>query len=156
MITLYDCAQNENITNTINTENNVCQESISSDNSSQDRYLDRNSRIGFLNVCGLKSRMKYEEFTQLIEQYPIFCVAETKLDQFDIINLENYKFFSKPRTEKYRRKSGGLGFFVHSSLIDDCVILDSNCEYVYWLKMKMCINGNDENLVIGCMYIPPE
>jgi len=80
-------------------------------------------KIGTLNVCGLKSRVNCPEFVNLIEQYSIFCVAETKLDKYDEINIPNYTFFSKPRAEKFKRKSGGIGFFVHDSILKDISVL---------------------------------
>ena len=109
--------------------------------------------IGTLNVCSLKPKMNYPEFIELVKQYTIFCVLETKIDQFDIINCPGYKFFSKPRADKYKRKSGGIGFFVHESLVDNVDILDSDCEYIYWLKYT---DKHQNNIVIGALYLPPE
>ena len=40
-------------------------------------------------------------------------------------------FLSKPRSEKFKRKSGGIGFFVHNSLRDKFQILHSKCEYIF-------------------------
>ena len=36
--------------------------------------------LAVLNVCGLKTRSLYPEFQELISDYDMFCVAETKLD----------------------------------------------------------------------------
>lgn len=112
-----------------------------------------NLKIGTLNVCGLKTRINYPEFTSLIHEYDIVCVSETKLDQYDIIECPNYKFLSKPRNEAYKRKSGGIGFFVNKSLMDRAVTLESACEYIYWLKIT---DPNHDEIVIGAIYIPPE
>ena len=64
--------------------------------------------LGSLNVCGLKSKLNSPEFVQLINQYHIFCVVETKLDVHDSIQIPNFTFFSKPRSQKVKRKSGGI------------------------------------------------
>lgn len=110
-------------------------------------------KVGAINVCGLKTRMNYPEFTKLIQKYDIVCVSETKLDKYDIIECKDYTFYSKPRTEAYKRKSGGIGFFVHSRLIDRVVTLESDCEYIFWLKLSI---SNHNEVVIGAIYIPPE
>ena len=41
--------------------------------------------IGLLNVCGLKRRSLFPEFSELIHNYDLFMVTETKLDLTDII-----------------------------------------------------------------------
>ena len=41
--------------------------------------------------------------------FGIFCVTETKIDNNDIISLPGYKLFPQCRTQKYLRKSGGIG-----------------------------------------------
>ena len=73
-------------------------------------------KIGSLNVCGLKSRVQYPEFVELLNQYDVLCVSETKLDNADVISVQGYTFYSQPRKQKYIRKSGGLGFFVRDNL----------------------------------------
>ena len=112
-------------------------------------------KIGTINVCGLKSKMNYPEFTKFIEQYDIVCILETKLDKYDKIEMPNYTFLSKPRTDEYKRKSGGIGFFINNSLSANVVTLDSDCEYVFWLKtLDKFVNQNE--IVLGALYIPPE
>lgn len=109
-------------------------------------------KLGTLNVCGLKHRLNIPEFVSLLNSYDIFCVCETKLDSFDKISIPNYTFFSKPRSEPYKRKSGGLGVFVHNSLAASIDILDSDTDYIFWLKCTYY----HQSLIVGCMYVPPE
>jgi hypothetical protein len=93
----------------------------------------------------------------LIKEYDLFCVQETKLDTFDIISIPDYKFISKPRGAKYIRKSGGLGIFVKDWLCDHIDILESKNDYVLWLKIRKSLFRNlDQDFVIGTIYIPPE
>ena len=69
----------------------------SSSNSSTDKkslYFDS------LNVCGLKRRILFPEFSDLANKYDLFCVCETKLDTFDDINLPGYVFLSQCRKQK--------------------------------------------------------
>ncbi len=116
----------------------------------------KNFKIGSINVCGLKNRCKYPDFVELIETFDILCIEETKLDEYDVINVPNYTFHSKPRKAKYKRKSGGIGFFVRNTISSNIELLESSSEYVFWLKLKLaseCISEKD--LVIGAIYIPP-
>ena len=56
-------------------------------------HFDKDLNIGSLNVCGLKSRLNYQEFVEVIKSYHIFCVQETKIDDFDAIHCDDYNFF---------------------------------------------------------------
>ena len=58
-------------------------------------------QIGSLNVCGLRRRLRYPEFQSLISKYDVFCVQETKLDNIDVISLNNYTFLSQIRKQKF-------------------------------------------------------
>lgn len=129
----------------LDTETNACN---SMNLNSHIAGINSNLKIGSLNVCGLKPRLNYPEFIQMVENYDILCVLETKLDEFDVIDLPNYTFLSKPRSEKSYRKSGGLGFCIHNSLKDKVEILDSNCEFIFWISLLL---HNDTQLVFGCI-----
>ena len=48
--------------------------------------------VGSLNVCGLKRRILYTEFTDLVQSFDIFCLSETKLLDTDIISCPGYTF----------------------------------------------------------------
>ena len=54
-------------------------------------------RIVCLNCCGIKTRLQYPEFRNLIQSYNIVCFVETKTDDIDIITLPAYKFVMKNR-----------------------------------------------------------
>ena len=86
-------------------------------------------KIGTLNVCGLKSRINYPEFTDLINKYKFFfCVTEIKLDNTDIIFVPDYEYISKPREESPIRKSGGIAVFIHNDFLNFIETLKSICE----------------------------
>jgi hypothetical protein len=48
------------------------------DNNSNDNLL----RIVCLNCCGIKTRLQYPEFRNLIQSYDIVCFVETKTDDY--------------------------------------------------------------------------
>lgn len=120
-----------------------------SDNLNHSRTVN-DMKIGSLNVCGLKYRCNYQEFVDLISEYDIFCIQESKVDEYDIINVPQFKFFSKPCSEKYLRKSGGIGFFVRNTFLDFVEIIETNCDYIFWLKL---ITTNLVNTNIVCYLV---
>ena len=50
--------------------------------------------IGLI-CCGIKKRLNYLEFEQMIRKYDIICLVETKTDDIDIVKLEGMKFIWK-------------------------------------------------------------
>ena len=70
--------------------------------------LSNNINIMCLNCCGIKSRLKYPEFGNLIEKYDIICLVETKTDDLDVIDFPGYKFSMKNRKKVSHRRSGGI------------------------------------------------
>ena len=65
----------------------------------------------FLNVCGLKSKLLYPDFYDLINKLDICLFVETKTDDLDVLNVPNgYLYYCKHRSafDKKKKKSGGL------------------------------------------------
>ena len=107
----------------------------------------------FLNVCGLKRRLHYPDFCELLHKYDIFCVCETK---YDSIEFHGFTFISQCRKQNFIRKSGGLGVFVRNELSEFITQVDSESDYI-----NMCLKINEmdfkrnEDLYIGVVYVPP-
>jgi hypothetical protein len=57
-------------------------------------------RIVYLNCCGIKTKLQYPEFRNLIQSYDIVGFVETKTDDIDKITLPGYKFVMKNRGKK--------------------------------------------------------
>ena len=126
-------------------------------NSSSNNFCSVKNSLKFasLNVCGLKRRVLFPEFSDLVSEYDVFCVCETKLDKYDVINLPGYVFHSQCRKQKYVRKSGGLGIFIKQSLSSYVSFLESDSDYVLWLSISKEAYQTDEDFFIGAIYIPP-
>ena len=111
--------------------------------------------IASLNVCGLKRRLFFTEFTDLVQNYDIFCLSETKLLDTDVVSCPGFTFFSLPRRQKFFRRSGGTGFLVRDSLVNFVSIIDSKSKYIAWLKIcKQCL-GVDQCRDCDCLYPTP-
>ena len=111
--------------------------------------------IASLNVCGLRHRILYPDFCDLVARYDIFCVSETKLDNFDIIDIPCFDFVSQVRKQKYLRKSGGIGVFINKSISKQVTVLYSESDYILWLKINKGTLQNDDDLYLGAVYVPP-
>ena len=72
--------------------------------------------IGCLNVCGLKRRALYPEFSEFINNFDILGTVETKLDSTDVISLQGYKFINCPRKQAVLRRSGDIGVYIKSDI----------------------------------------
>lgn len=124
-------------------------------------YVDDNSQIkgiclGCLNVCGLKRRLEYPEFNAFINQHDILCLAETKLDDTDIISVDQYTFYSKPRRQAYLRKSGGLGFFARNDISKHLKQVHTESEYIFCLSLSKHFHQSDQDILIMAVYVPPQ
>jgi len=108
-----------------------------------------------LNVCGLKRRVEFPDFYELVNKYDLFFVVETKLDANDVISLPNFKFINKPRKQPFIRKSGGLGIFIRDLLLPHCEILDCDSDFILWLKLSKLYCNTDQDVIFGVTYIPP-
>ena len=124
-------------------------------NRTHNKQLD-NITVGFLNVCGLRRRLQYPDFCQFIQKYDVICFAETKPDQADVISCSGYMFYSQPRRQKYYRRSGGTGFLVRDSISNFANVIPSESEYISWLKLSKQFHMYDEDIILGCVYIPPQ
>ena len=113
-------------------------------------------KIGCLNVCGIKNRLNYQEFTDMIECYDLFCCNETMLSDLDIIRLDNYTFLSQTRKQKYLKKSGGIGIFINNKMVKYFELLETQSDYIMWVKAKKGSLSTDKDVVLGIIYIPPE
>lgn len=109
-----------------------------------------------MNVCGLRNKLLLPDFHETVSKCDLFACTETHLDEFDVISLDKYVFFSKYRRQRTLRKSGGIGFFVKSAISKYCNIIESDCEYVQWCQISKTLFKGDEDLVFGIVYIPPD
>ena len=67
-----------------------------------------NVRILTLHCCGVKTKFNYPEFIEMINDFDILCLVETKTDDCDIINIPGYTVKMKIRKFMSFKKSGGI------------------------------------------------
>ena len=124
--------------------------------SNTDKLGKTNLSIGSLNVCGIKRRIQYPEFQELVSKFDIFCVLETKLDDLDSISLSNYTFIHQSRRQKCLRRSGGIGVFIRNELVQRVKLIESSSDYVLWLRVSETQHNKNNEAMLGVVYQPPE
>ncbi|CAG2242759.1 unnamed protein product [Mytilus edulis] len=107
-----------------------------------------------LNVCDLKSKLKSPELEVLCNNYDILCFSESKLDQYDVINIKHFKSLPPLNRKNAKRKSGGIIVFVRDYLFENVEVLNSSNENVLWFILDN--NVFDYATLFGAVYIPPE
>jgi len=106
-------------------------------------------------VRGLKTKLNYPEFVNLIQQYDVFCTVETNLNQYDKVDLNGYTYFGKCRKKIISRKSGGIGLYVKNEFSSCVELLDLKCEYLLSIKIKGDILSLEKDLILCAVYLPP-
>jgi hypothetical protein len=106
-----------------------------------------------LNVCGIKNRVNFPDFVELISKYDVFCCTECKIISYDELCIDNYTFLKQPRKQAFLRRSGGLGFFVKDELLKYVEVIESKSDYVFWIKLKNDVFNLSRYLVTGKVYI---
>ena len=56
----------------------------------------------------------------------------------------------------YKRKSGGIGMYVRSTIAKHFEVIQNESDYILWISISKQFTDYDENIVLGIMYIPPE
>ena len=122
--------------------------------SSHSKYTDQ-LKIASLNVCGLKRRLNYPEFSELIKQFDTVCVSESKLGKYDEITLEGYTFLSQCRKQHFFGKGGGIGVFIKDEIFPYITSVDSDSDYILWFKISKQFLKTDQDAVLGADYVAP-
>jgi hypothetical protein len=80
-------------------------------------------------------------------------LTETKLqaEQFDL-NVKNFVVHNKNR-KNAKAASGGVAILVKSHLSMCVQVVQNNCEFAVWVRVKRLI---DKDILLGAVYIPPE
>ena len=94
-------------------------------------------------------------FHVLIQNYDILVFVETKVDNFDVLQLPvGYAYHVKSRTN-CDRKSGGIIVIYKQALAKHINFLNSNSECVLWFDILKVLPIPNK-ILFGCVYIPPE
>ena len=113
----------------------------------------RNISVTVINVCGLKTRLKCEEFHVFLQTFDIIVITETKLDSLDDITVPGFRLYTKNRLLK-KKSSGGVAALISDTIDISVEELDINQQDTLWLNIKNQIKNKD--LILCLAYVPPE
>ena len=111
-----------------------------------------------LNVCGIRSKLNYPEFINLINSYDIVGVQETKTDELDTVDIPGYKAFLNNRSCISRSRSGGIGLIVKEWLLPSMKVHDikaTDLAIDFTLSEVLYRDGMYDGLMGAVVYIPP-
>ncbi|VDI16374.1 Hypothetical predicted protein [Mytilus galloprovincialis] len=136
-----------------------CRSMSNSLDGSRESSKNQNDQLNYLNLtcincCGIKSKLKYPEFTELLYKTDIAGIVETKLDDIDDIQLQGYELIYKNRN-KIGKRSGGLAVAYKNHLKDNIEYIKTESKFVLWCKISKVINRLDD-ILLGIIYIPRE
>ena len=95
------------------------------------------------------------DFRALIETNnpDVFCVTETWFTNESDVNVNGYNIYRKDRSNG--KKGGGVSIYTRNSMqtfdVNDQDLNNQSIEQVW-----ICINCNEEKILVGCMYRPPD
>ena len=108
-----------------------------------------------LNTCGLKPKLDCPEFISFISDYDIVGIQESKLDDLDIISINNYHVFTNNRKQISRHRSGGIALLVRENILPHVRVLINNSKLILWFSISKQLLLTDEDLICGVVYVPP-
>jgi len=109
-----------------------------------------------LNVCGLKSKVNCPEFTNYLNDFSIIGLQETKLNDLDHVELEQFDIFYKNRSINKHRRSGGIALLVKKNISKYVTILETKSKLVIWFVVSKQYTSLEQDILCGTVYIPPE
>ena len=82
------------------------------------------------------------------------------LRRLNLITLTSYPcrvtvFLSQERKQAFIRKSGGIGIFFRNRFESKIKIIETDSDYIFWLRLDKSLFSINEDLILGILYIPP-
>ena len=120
-----------------------------------DTFIISELKLLSLNVCGLRNKLRYPEFVELINSYDLIGVQETKLDDADCLEIPGYTIICHNRQTISRYRSGGTALIAKNSILPYLKLEQSNSKLIQWFSITTEITNTEENIHCGIVYIPP-
>lgn len=109
-----------------------------------------------INVCGLAAKSRIPEFVELISQYDIIGIQESKTDESDNICFAGYNVTYNNRQNLSIRKSGGIVLLVKNDIKKYIKVDTHQCsKLVQWFTISEEISPTSKPINCGIVYVPP-
>ncbi|CAG2251519.1 unnamed protein product [Mytilus edulis] len=134
---------------------NITQSDTESEISFSDSFL--KIKVLSLNVCGLASKLGNPDFVEFISLYDVICLTETKIDKYDVIDVDGFSLLPSVVRQNCKSRSGGICVLVRNCYykyvqINDQITCPSHCVLWFTIDDKLLF----EKTLFGVVYIPPE
>ena len=122
----------------LNGDNNYC---YNSKNRTANNTESKSKKQNFLNnlslnVCGLESKKTTPEFLDFISEYDIVGFQETKTNQLDTIEFNDFNIYFKNRSDISKKRSGGIALAYKKKLENFITVLDSKSSLILWFVVS--------------------
>ena len=116
----------------------------------------RTIKILFINVNFLRKKLDFPDFIDYLQNYDIISFAETKLDQYDQLDIPGFNPpYLNSRVTKSNVNSGGIAVAFKSRIEHFFQKDDSHTsETVLWSEEKHKFLRSQNKVMFGFVYIP--
>ena len=112
-----------------------------------------------VNVGGLRSKLKSEDFFDFINEYDIVSLTEIKMDTIDVDSIkpqfENFDIFCNIEKDYSVKPRGGIMVLFKKKLLPYIHIFPSEQNLALFFQIKAEVLASSKDLICGCTYIPP-
>ena len=117
----------------------------------------RTIKILFINVNFLRKKLDFPDFIDYLQNYDIISFAETKLDEYDQLDIPGFNPpYLNNRVTKSNVNSGGIAVAFKSRIENFFQKDDSHTsETVLWFEEKHKLLRSQNKVMFGFVYIPP-
>ena len=118
-------------------------------------------RLSFcvLNVGGLRSKMKSEDFFDFFNDYDCIGLLEVKMDKNDLDSIKTefgeFKIFCNIDYEYPIKPRGGIVLLIKKNLVPFVHVFPSEQNLALFFQIKAESLNSPKDLICGCTYIPP-
>ena len=119
----------------------------------------RNLKILFLNVGGLRTKLRASDFFEKMAEYDIACLVEAKIDKNDLEAIkdkfENFDLFSNIIENYMIDPRAGIIVFSKKHISPHLNFFESTNDISLFFKINKNILNSKKDLLCACVYIPP-
>ena len=110
------------------------------------------------NIRGASDKLSDQDLQEYLFQHDIIVLYETMKGKDWHVDIPGFTFTHFPRKTLHprtHRASGGIGIFVRNNLMGK-IKINNTLETIVWIKLKSSLVNTENDVCIGCIYMPPE
>ena len=116
-------------------------------------------KILFLNIGGLRGKLRASDFFEKMEEYDISCLVEAKIDKNDLEIVKNkfekFDIFSNINENYVVEPRAGIIVLSKKHISPHLSFFECKNEISLFFKINRNILNSNKDLLCACVYIPP-